>query len=295
MSNVYIEPVRADFWQLYREPGGGYLDPLGPRNCMTHSAARAVMRATEGVRPAGTPGAWPPTGYEIRRHCIDPNTGLADTSGGVNHTQVKSAVKRLYGVDLTLYYGNSFDDMVDLSAETRGIMVSLWYEPIRDNIYRRGSFTFYQNHEIWIPNVDRSHSRFIDVVDPLADGRQTGLFHGPGAYSFNLIKNAMGRLNVASSGYRALGYGKGYFATTKITGAPPASPRFNVTITGYTPLYKTPGGTRVTAVRKAAYRCGRTYVNGQWWYRIISRTDYSLAVNRGLYFRPNANTKVVPA
>lgn len=71
--------------------------------------------------------------------------------------------------------------------------------------------------------------------------------------------------------------------------------RWNVTITGYTPLYAKPGGVRVKAVSLAKYRCGRTWFNGQWWYRIVSRSDYTPAANKLLYFRPNSHTKVVPA
>jgi hypothetical protein len=301
---VYVEPVRADFWQLAKEPGSTrYLDPLGPKDCMTHSAARAVMRALEGQRPAGATGVWPPTGYEIRRHCIDPDTGGPDTTGGVRHSQIVAVVKRLYGVELTPFYGNSFDDLVDLVDETRGAMVSLWYKRIRDNASRRGSFTFFENHEFFANGVDRSRAVFTGTVDPLADGRQAGLFHGPGTYPFSLVKAAMGELNVSMKvgQYAALGAGKGYFLVTKPTGAAPSAPtgpivtRFNVTITGYTPLYRAPGGARVKALTSASYRCGRTLVDGQWWYRIVARTDFTKAANALLYFRPNAHTKVVPA
>jgi hypothetical protein len=301
---VYAEPVRADFWQLAKEPGSTrYLDPLGPKDCMTHSAARAVMRALEGQRPAGATGVWPPTGYEIRRHCIDPDTGGPDTTGGVRHSQIVAVVKRLYGVELTPFYGNSFDDLVDLVDETRGAMVSLWYKRIRDNAARRGSFTFFENHEFFANGVDRSRAVFTGTVDPLADGRQAGLFHGPGTYPFSLIKAAMGELNISTKvgQYAALGAGKGYFLVTKPTGAAPSAPtgpavtRFNVTITGTrrsTERPAVPGSRPSTA---ASYRCGRTLVDGQWWYRIVARTDFTKAANALLWFRPNAHTKVVPA
>lgn len=241
---IYVEPVRPDFWQLAKKADGSYLDPLGPKDCMTHSAARAVMRHQEGHKPAVISGVWPPTGYEIRRHCIDPATHKPDISGGVRHSQVQAAVKSLYGVELVAYYGNSFDDLVDLIAETRGAMISLWYKRIRDNAARRGSFTFYQNHEIFANGVDRTRSVFTGVVDPLADGRQAGLYHGPGEYPFSLIKPAMGELNVSQdpNGYVPLGSGKGYFMVTKPTyadearwwpswmPAPPASATFSLTV-----------------------------------------------------------------
>jgi hypothetical protein len=207
---IYQEPIKADFWQLYREPGGSYLDPLGPKNCMTHTAARAVMRNYEGKRPTGIMGAWPPTGYVIRRY-----TG--DTVGGVNHGQVAKVLSSKYKVSLVLKYGFDFDDIADLLEETRGVMLSLWYEPILDSRFR-GSYTFNTNHEIWLNGVDRDRRLFTYVIDPLADGRMSGLYKGPGSYPFSLLREAAGMLNVSSTGYRALGFGKAYIAYTKATG-----------------------------------------------------------------------------
>jgi len=221
VSGVYVEPVRQDFWQLARKKDGHYVDPLGPKNCMTHSAARSVMRATEGIKPAAAL-VWPPTGYEIRMACKNPD-GTTDLTAGVNHTQVAAAVKRLYGVTLTLYYGDPFDDIIDLLEATHGVQLSIWYKRIRDDPTRRGSFTFYENHELFISGVDRARGVFTNVVEPLADGRQDGLYHGPGEYKISLLKAAAGELNVASSGYRALGFGRAYYAATKATGTPPSS------------------------------------------------------------------------
>ena len=71
--------------------------------------------------------------------------------------------------------------------------------------------------------------------------------------------------------------------------------RFKVVISGYTPLYVKPGGARSGAVRKASYLCSRAAVNGQWWYRIITRTDGTRAANAGKWFRPNRHTEVTRA
>lgn len=289
MTTTYVEPERADFWQLYREPGStSYLDPLGPKNCGTHSAARMAMRSLEGIRPAGILGQWYPNGYDIRRHCYNPD-GTRDTAGGVHHGQTRSALRLLYGVDVVNHYSADFDEIVAHLEATRPISLSLWYRPIRDTANRRGSFTFYQNHEIFLGGVDRARGVFTNVVDPLADGRQTGLYHGPGEYPISLIRSAAGQLNIASSGYGAVGYGRAYYQVGPATGTPPASPRlYRVEITGRTPLYVLPNGERVGAVSLATYTCTRTKIGGLWWYRIVGP---SRSGNLGRWFKPNANTE----
>ena len=64
---------------------------------------------------------------------------------------------------------------------------------------------------------------------------------------------------------------------------------YRVAITGYTPLYSQPGGTRLGAVRLATYTCSRSKVGGLWWYRITGPTK---SKNVGRSFKPNRHTKV---
>ena len=74
---------------------------------------------------------------------------------------------------------------------------------------------------------------------------------------------------------------------------PPAPPlRYHVVITGYTPIYSKPGGTRLGAVSLATYTCSRSKVGGLWWYRI---TGPGTSKNVGRSFKPNRNTKVTYA
>ena len=74
---------------------------------------------------------------------------------------------------------------------------------------------------------------------------------------------------------------------------PPAPPlRYHVVITGYTPLYSKPGGTRLGAVTLATYTCTRSKVGGLWWYRI---TGPATSKNVGRSFKPNRHTKVTVA
>ena len=68
--------------------------------------------------------------------------------------------------------------------------------------------------------------------------------------------------------------------------------RFKVVISGYTPIYTKPNGVRIGAFRRASVLCARSLVNGQWWYRIISRADGSKAATAGRYFKPNRHTEV---
>lgn len=287
---TFIEPTRLDFWQLAKEPDGSYIDPMGPKNCGTHSASRMATRALEGVRQTGFVGQWPPTGYDIRRHCFEAN-GSRDTTGGVHHGQTKAAVKMLYGVDLANHYGEDFEASLDALDETRAVSYSVRYKRIRDYPSRRGSFTFYENHELVANGVDRARGMLTGVVEPLADGRQAGLYKGPGEYPISLIKAACGELNISSVAgtYRALGFGKAYFQTTKPTGAPPAALRlYRVEITGKTGIYDVPYGTRLGGVSKATYTCTRQKVAGQWWYLIRGPKRSG---NLGRWFTTNGNVE----
>lgn len=287
-ATVYVESQRRDFWQLAKEPDGSYIDPMGPKNCGTHSASRMAMRALEGVRPSGAT-LWPPTGYEIRRHCYNAD-GSRDTAGGVHHGQTKAALRMLYGVDVTNYYGVDIEQFIDGLEATRGGSLSIWYRRIRDTPNRRGSFTFFENHEMFIGGVDRARGVFTKVVEPLADGRQTGLYHGPGEYPISLVKACAGELNISTtSTYRALGYGKAYFQLTKATGAPPSPSRlYRVVISGRTGIYDVPFGRRVSGVSSATYTCTRQKVGGQWWYRIVGPQRSG---NLGRWFTANGNVE----
>jgi len=70
--------------------------------------------------------------------------------------------------------------------------------------------------------------------------------------------------------------------------------RFRVSISGYTPLYSSPGGAKVGAVRLATYICTRSKVDGLWWYKIVSLVGGGATKNAGRFFKPNRNTEAHP-
>ena len=223
MAAVYVEPVVADFWQLARDPGGKYLDEWGPQDCTTHSMSRAIMRHYEGVQPSGTAGAWPPSG-EFVRSVSRNRDGTLDRDGGNNLDQMAAIGRQFYGFGLDVRKALPFADFIARIAAGRGAIVQLWYQPIRATAFR-GSTTFSGNHSIFVSGVDTSRDVFTNVVDPLADGRRAGLFHGPGDYPIPLLKDAAGRLDVGPPGtYRALGAGLVNAGLTQPTGSPPLQP-----------------------------------------------------------------------
>jgi hypothetical protein len=269
---IYVEPVSADFWQLFKEPDGSYLDPMGPKDCMTHVCSRLIVRDREGVRPPNTPGVWSPNGYDIRRHCIDPKTGKPDVTGGVNHGQIAIVAKERYNVTLTKHYDLRFDDFVDLVEETKGAGLSLWYNRIRLSKYR-GSTTFSENHELFVSGVDRDRGVFTGVVDPLADGRLVGstrMFRGPAEYPISLLRMAAGELNVSSrvGDYVKLGTGYCYAITTRATG-------------DYTGLWGADVPANVRAVDPAGARVAAAIRETGWVFgALINQGDLANAMTR---------------
>lgn len=139
--------------------------------------------------------------YQVRRW-----TG--DTSGGTTLAQVDKALNTYESVDLEVYYKLAWTDFVAKINAGRGAILQGWYAPIRDSRFR-GSETFGGNHAIFIPPG-------WGAMDPLADGRRTGIYkyHGE-AYPLSLLRDFAGRLNLSTTGYSALGLGLVYAAFTR--------------------------------------------------------------------------------
>lgn len=221
---AYAEPIVPDFYQLARDSTGALIDRWGPLDCNTHSTARLLMRHFEGQRPAGITGVWPPNGEFIRQVTRNPD-GTYDRTGGTNLSQMRKVCIDFYGLPLDVRLGIAWADLLKLAEEGRGVSLSVWYDPIRQSNFR-GSYTFKTNHQIYLNGYDRARNVFTRVVDPLADGRLTSsgrVFRGPADYPGELLKRAAGQLNLATSGYRALGYGRAYAAVTQKTGEAPGS------------------------------------------------------------------------
>lgn len=213
---TYQEPVVPDFWQLAKNSSGAYIDPWGPLDCTTHSAARAVMRHYQGAKPAGISGQWPPTGGFIRSVTKNPD-GTLDRTGGTNHSQMQQVLSAYYGMPLDVQNGMLWADFIAQVNATRGAMISLSYKRIASSPYS-GQSNFYGNHEMFCESVTDTTLR---LIDPLADGRYAGVYHGPGDYPMELIKQACGDLVLNSATGQTLGYGRIYAAFTQATGTIP--------------------------------------------------------------------------
>ena len=141
------------------------------------------------------------TGENIRRR-----TG--DTVGGTTLAQVDTAVRSLTGVDLDVYYHLPWASFVKEVERGRYAILQGWYAPIADSRFDAGH-GFRGNHAVGVPPDWR-------VQDPLADGRYPSVYkYVNEPYPKALLRSYAGKLNIASSGYRALGDGYVYAAFTK--------------------------------------------------------------------------------
>lgn len=227
---IYREPVRPDFWQLAKYTGDGYIDPWGPLDCTCHTLARAIERHFEGIKPAGIAGVWPPSGGFVRKVTRNPD-GTLDRTGGTNHSQMAIVASRYYGMVLDVQNGMGWDAMVAQIALTRGAMISVKYRRIAASAFS-GQSNFYDNHEVFCEAVDLTH-KTMRIIDPLADGRSPGVYHGPGDYPMELIKAAAGDLTLNQATGATLGYGRVYVAFTKATGDAPVINPYALDIHSY--------------------------------------------------------------
>lgn len=69
----------------------------------------------------------------------------------------------------------------------------------------------------------------------------------------------------------------------------PFAIRYRVSISGYTNIFLAPNGRRTGAVSAATYICTRAKVSGEWWYRILTKSDGTATANRYRYFQPNGH------
>ena len=141
------------------------------------------------------------SGESVRRR-----TG--DTSGGTKLAQVDAAVRSLTGVDLDVYYRLPWASFVKSVSNGRGAILQGWYAPIADSRFDAGN-GFRGNHAVFVPPD-------FHAMDPLADGRYSGVYkYRNEAYPQALLRSFAGKLNIAATGYRALGDGYVYAAFTK--------------------------------------------------------------------------------
>ena len=167
-------------------------------NCTCASAAMALDRHT--LAQHRTTGAY-----------VRSLTG--DTVGGTNLAQIDAALIRRWGVNLDVHYGLDFATFEARIRSGQGAILQGW-EAVTRGTRWSASETFGGNHA-WFVN-DVNTSGFL-VFDPLADGRRDGIATSPFRIPRLIVREWAGKLNVATSGYRALGLGKVYAAFTKDT------------------------------------------------------------------------------
>lgn len=131
-----------------------------------------------------------------------------DTSSGTTLGQIDQALRTHVGVDLDTQYRLSWSTFASRIDQGQGAILQGWYRPIRDSRFA-GSETFGGNHAMFVPPG-------WGVMDPLADGRRTGIYkyHGE-AYPQSLVRSFAGKLNVGGSSYKALGDGLVYASFTR--------------------------------------------------------------------------------
>lgn len=165
---------------------------LGWSSCTSYSGAMAA--AFHRQQPVIM------SGEALRR-----KTG--DTSGGTNLAQLDSALNSGWSINLDVTYRlpwSTFQKKIDGGA---GAVLQGWYAPIADSRFDAGR-GFRGNHAVFVPPT-------WGVMDPLADGRPGAYRYKKEPYPRTLLRTFAGRLNVASSGYRAVGDGLVYAAFTR--------------------------------------------------------------------------------
>jgi len=130
-----------------------------------------------------------------------------DRSGGTTLAQVDTALNDGWRIDLSLHYGLGWSSFAKLINSGMAGVLQGWYAPIADSRFDAGN-GFRGNHAVlvlpgWV------------VMDPLADGRYPGVYkyHGE-VYPQTLLRDFAGKLNLSTTGYRALGSGLVYAGMT---------------------------------------------------------------------------------
>ena len=131
-----------------------------------------------------------------------------DTSGGTTLAQIDAALLDGWNVNLNTSYRLPWADFAAAIDTGKAAVLQGYYAPIADSRFDAGR-GFRGNHAIavlpgWI------------AMDPLADGRATGVYKFKGeAYPQSLLRTFAGKLNIGGTGYDALGDGYVYASLTR--------------------------------------------------------------------------------
>lgn len=145
------------------------------------------------------------TGAQVRRNSSEP---VPDPrSPGLNLAQIDASLRDGWNVDLDVHYRMPWADFERQINAGRGGILQGWYAPIADSQYDAGN-GFRGNHAVFVPPG-------WGAMDPLASGKGSLYQYAGAPYPLPMLREYAGRLNVAPSGYSALGLGLVYAAMTR--------------------------------------------------------------------------------
>lgn len=141
-------------------------------------------------------------------------TKTGDRSGGTNLRQMEQ-ISLSYGISTgRVYQPAKFDTLLSLLRTGRyGAHINIHYSSIKGTKYDCFSGGFSGNHD-WYCSGMGTIAGTLRIADPGADGRRPGIPNGYQNIPISVVKTAAGRLNLATSGYRALGFGLVYAYVT---------------------------------------------------------------------------------
>ena len=280
-------------WHDFPSPG---LIPQGDgstfqwSNCAAATWAGLVVSQQQGKRPAkGSP--WYPTGASLRQQS-------GDRSGGITPSLLDATVIREYGIDLDVRIA-SLSVVRSRLAAGYAVGVLIGYGPIAD-AGLSGSPGFRGAHSIGLygdREIPNGTHQWLDA-DPLYDGRRAGIPKGPQWVAESTIVKAAGSLVLDGSGTtvrQRYGSGMLYVVLTTVPYHPPVqlvesapasaaertypmiAPAWSVTsgkvqrLPKGQPLFRSPGGPRVTRMSRTA---SVTYVGkaGRNWSAVLVQT-----------------------
>lgn len=248
-------------------------------NCNCAAGAMLLFRASQG---------------RIHLTSCQVRVRTGDRSGGTNLEQVQK-IATSYGIKTTLYRPGLFPKVQQLIESGRyGAIIQIGYRILRNTAWDCFEGQFAGGHSVFVSAGTSAHAR---EGDPGADGRRADTPRGYQSMPWDLLERAASGLPLDDAGTLLsdeFGSGRVY---ALLTPADPAvsSQRWMVQINGnptrpatFTQLYAGMDGARSGRVSEATYVCLRAKDGaGLWWYRILSKANGDVTVNRNKWFKPN--------
>jgi hypothetical protein len=258
-------------------------ESIGGRNCTCASMAMWLYRASQG---------------KITTTSCHVRDLTNDCDGGTNLDQMVEIAKH-YGITgYTLYKPTTTSHLEALLKTGRyGAIIDIDYSPLACTSHDCFRCRFFGNHAVYGESGNAITLRYGDPGADNRDGVAGGIPAGYQNIAWATMWKAAGLLDVGGMTLnQKRGWGHVYALLTPVD--PPVSTiECDVVISGPTALYSSPGGNRVRFVRAAEYLCEARKYSGSWWYKVITRSDGSVAANKGLYCRPGKyvdSTRIEP-